>query len=229
MVRSVLVVVAGLGACRPQQTAPTAEATYFPVVQDSLWGFIDAGGQVSIPPQFERAWPFSEGLALVKIGDRYGYIDPDGETVIPPQFTDAWFFSGGLAPVEKDGQWVYIDRSGKTAVEPAFRIESSVLEQGGKPEPQLGRTRVGDFYGYVNPSGDIVIEPRYNQAWNFVEGLARVRVGGRWGYIRPDGSVAIEPRFDLAWDFSGGLALVEIDGKYGYVDPSGSFVWEPTR
>ncbi len=27
-----------------------------------------------IKPQFDGAWPFSEGLAAVKIGDKYGYI-----------------------------------------------------------------------------------------------------------------------------------------------------------
>ena len=226
------VVTLGFSSCQSgTDSAPdstTSETVFFPVVQDGMWGFIDVSGQVVIQPQFERAWPFSEERALVQSGDRYGFIDPTGALVIPAEFTDAWFFSGGLAPVEKDGQWVYIDAKGRTAVEPAFRIEASFLEQNGKPEPRLGRTRVGDVYGYSNPSGDVVIEPQYNQAWNFVEGMARVRVDGRWGFIRPDGSVAIEPRFDVAWDFSHGLALVEVEGKFGYINPSGEYVWEPT-
>lgn len=226
---ALLAVVVTFPACRSEQAPAPAESSLFPVVQDGKWGFIDSSGDLAIAPGFERAWPFYDGLALVRSDGLYGYIDRAGHVVIPPRFTDAWYFSGGLAPVEKDGQWVYIDQSGNTAIEPEYRIESSFLESNGKPEPKLGRTRVGEVYGYRNPSGEMVIEPRYNQAWNFVEGLARVRVDGRWGFIRPDGSVAIEPQFDLAWDFSGGLALVEVDGKYGYVDNSGAFVWEPTR
>jgi hypothetical protein len=228
-----LLTACALSACQSQTDhaadATSSKVSYFPVVQDSLWGFIDAVGTVVIEPRFERAWPFSEGLALVRSEGRYGYVDSAGAFTIPAQFSDAWFFSGGLAPVERDGQWVYIDATGQTAVEPAYRIESSFLEEDGKPEPPLGRTRVGEMYGYVNTSGDMVIEPQYNQAWNFVEGMARVRVDGKWGFIRPDGSVAIAPEFDLAWDFSGGLALVEIDGRYGYIDTSGAYVWEPSR
>ena len=228
----VILAVALLG-CRSEKTpadvSSSTETAYFPVVRDGQWGFIDSTGQLVIEPAFERAWRFSEGRALVQSDDRYGYIDETGAVVIAAEFTDAWFFSGGLAPVEKDGQWVYIDREGQVAVQPEYRIESSFLEEDGKPEPPLGRTRVGEVYGYSNAAGEMVIEPQYNQAWNFVEGMARVRVDGRWGFIGPDGKVAIEPQFDLAWDFSNGLALVEKEGMFGYIDASGTYVWEPTR
>ncbi len=221
-----------LAACRTkEQAAPPAEAPspLFPVSQGGVWGFIDSTGSVTIEPQFARAWPFSEGRALVKVGERYGFIDRSGALAVPARYTDAWFFSNGLAPVESDGEWVYIDRDGNVAVRPNFKLEASFLEEDGEPRPELGRVRVGTTYGYVNSAGDVVIEPQYNQAWNFVEGMARVKIGGKWGYIDPAGRLAIEPAFDLAWDFSNGLALVAVDGKYGYVDKSGQYVWEPTR
>lgn len=33
-----------------------------------------------IDPQFEDAWPFSEGLALVEVGGKWGYVDKRGES-----------------------------------------------------------------------------------------------------------------------------------------------------
>jgi hypothetical protein len=39
------------------------------------WGFIDKTGNIVIQPQFDEIFGgFSEGLALVRIGDKLGYI-----------------------------------------------------------------------------------------------------------------------------------------------------------
>jgi len=39
---------------------------------------------MSIPAQFDRADPFSGGLARVKIGRKYGYIDRNGKYIWEP-------------------------------------------------------------------------------------------------------------------------------------------------
>jgi len=38
-------------------------------------------GEFVINPQFDFALPFSEGLAVVKIGDRVTYIDKNGRDI----------------------------------------------------------------------------------------------------------------------------------------------------
>ena len=64
-----------------------------------LFEFINYQGETVIPAIFDKAFPFSEGLAAVKMGGSYGYINRSGEQVIPPQFSLASKFSEGLAPV----------------------------------------------------------------------------------------------------------------------------------
>ncbi|HDS29982.1 MAG TPA: WG repeat-containing protein, partial [Firmicutes bacterium] len=49
-------------------------------------GFIDKTGQYVINPQFDFAFDFSEGLAPVKIAEKWGFIDKTGQFVINPQF-----------------------------------------------------------------------------------------------------------------------------------------------
>ncbi|PSO65063.1 MAG: hypothetical protein BRC36_04695 [Cyanobacteria bacterium QH_2_48_84] len=49
-------------------------------------GYIDKTGEIVINRQFDYAGEFSEGLAMVKVGDKWGYIDKTGEMVINPQF-----------------------------------------------------------------------------------------------------------------------------------------------
>ena len=63
---------------------------------------------------------------------------------------------------------------------------------------------VGGRWGFVNKSGEIVINPQFDRAEGFAEGLAPVKMG-RWGYVDPAGKVAINPQFDRADSFSEGL------------------------
>ena len=61
-------------------------------------------GTIVINPQFDYAESFSDGLAVVRMGDdyrtgKYGFIDKTGAFVINPQFDVAWKFSEGLARV----------------------------------------------------------------------------------------------------------------------------------
>jgi hypothetical protein len=50
------------------------------------YGFIERTGMFAIPPQYEDAFVFSEGLARVQVNGKVGFIDRTGVFVIPPQF-----------------------------------------------------------------------------------------------------------------------------------------------
>jgi hypothetical protein len=201
-------------------------AGLFPIRQDSLWGFIDRTGEVAIAPQFDRAWRFSEGRALIRDGRRYGFIDTTGAVVVAPQFADAWHFSDGVAPVQTDSLWGFIDRSGEIVVAPQFDLAPGVVEEGPPGDAAFRRAQVDGQYGYRNEDGELVIQPRFDQAWTFSGGLARVRKDGRWGFINRRGEVVIDPQFAQAWDFRQGLARVQTpDGRIAYVDTTGAVVW----
>ena len=89
------------------------------------------------------------------------------------------------------------------------------------------KENVNGKYGFIDENGNWVIEPQFDDAFDFSEGLAIVEVEGKWGYIRPDGTWAIKPQFDVACDFSEGLAMVEVEGKWGYIRPDGTWAIEP--
>jgi len=92
--------------------------------------------------------------------------------------------------------------------------------------------------GYIDRTCKMVINPQFDYADDFSEGLAGVNIGGirgkyglveggKWGYIDKSGKFVIMPQFDFAWDFSEGLAGVKIGGKWGYIDKSGEIVIKP--
>ena len=82
---------------RSWRCVPLLPALYCVVI---LAACSDKQGTVVIKPQFDDALFFSEGLAIVKVGDKWGYIDKRGIVVIKPQFDNAWPFSEGLAHVK---------------------------------------------------------------------------------------------------------------------------------
>ncbi len=69
------------------------------ICQDGLIGFIDQSGTLAVAPRYEAAGCFAEGLAPVKIKDKYGYINKTGDLVIEPKFDEARSFSDGAAIV----------------------------------------------------------------------------------------------------------------------------------
>ncbi len=75
--------------------------------------FVDhSGTPVISAPAFTDAHSFSEGLAAVKVGDRFGYLNTRGEMAIEPQFVVATPFSDGLAVVETADAWGVINADG---------------------------------------------------------------------------------------------------------------------
>jgi hypothetical protein len=76
-------------------------------------------------------------------------------------------------------------------------------------------------WGYVNADHCWVIEPRFDSAFQFKEGLAGVRIGNRWGFIDQAGRTAISLQHQSVGSFSEGLASVRIDGRWGFVDRVG--------
>ena len=62
-----------------------------------------------------------------------------------------------------------------------------------------------------------MIEPQFDGAGNFSEGMAGVEKDGKIGYINKEGKIVIEPQFDYADGFSEGMARVKKIGKWGFI------------
>lgn len=93
--------------------------------------------------------------------------------------------------------------------------------------------KVGDVWGYIDKTGEIVVEPQYLNAYGYSEGLASVCFDDKWGFINEEGKMVIPPQFDNPAYFLNDVAFVEKDGKLGIIDRSGhvvcDFKYEPTE
>ncbi len=150
------------------------------------------------------------------IGGLWGYRNGAGREVTPAIYTAAHSFSEGVAVVCIHGRWQAIDTAGHVVLDfPGYSVVKPFSEG-------LAAACSGDGrWGYISREGAAAVEPRYEMAGTFREGLALVRSGGRYGYIDRTGHWAIRPVFDYATGFRNGRAMVECNGGMFEIGPDG--------
>jgi hypothetical protein len=214
-------VVASTAAAAEPAGAP-APAPLFRVRQGGLWGYIDAAGRLAIPPRFDRAEPFSEGLAAVELDGRHGWIDRTGALVLAPPFLPAGTlhrpFSGGLAAVRVGQRYGYVDRAGALAI-PARYTTAEDFSEG------LAMVCDPDACGYVDRTGRGVLGPGFMGGQPVREGLAvavlAMSMGRQRVALYDVGGGRLGADFEGAGARSGGLVPVRTGGRWGYLDAAG--------
>ncbi|MEG1609085.1 MAG: WG repeat-containing protein, partial [Clostridia bacterium] len=97
------------------------------------------------------------------------------------------------------------------------------------PESIVKFCRQGKW-GYKDWKGNVLIQPTFDEAYSFYEGMACVERAGKLGFINAKGEVVIDFVYDTATSFSEGFASVTKDEKTGYIDKDGKqvidFVYE---
>ncbi|MET8302780.1 WG repeat-containing protein [Micromonospora sp. NPDC005223] len=97
----------------------------------SRWMAVDRMNIVKIPPGYEEARPFRNGLAAVRQNGGWGAVNLAGEVVVPTRYhrigmppvdgrVADGFTADGLAVVELAGRRGVVDRTGRVVVAPAY-------------------------------------------------------------------------------------------------------------
>ncbi len=196
-------------------------------------GFINKQGKIAIIPQFslrtDEVGNFSEGLAHVKIGEKFGYIDKNGQTVIEPKYDWAEPFSEGLARVKEYSKkgLGFIDKKGNYVLEPVYRNVGKKFSEG-----LVSFQSTDNKWGYMDKKGSQIIKPQFAQAENFKNGIARVESQKDSGYeylfINKKGNLVIDFKFENPADFyENALNVKDKNGKWGYLDKDGNWFIKP--
>jgi hypothetical protein len=84
--------------------------------------------------------------------------------------------------------------------------------------------KAGDLWGYMNTTGECVINPQFHETMDFSEKFAAVKLNNKWGFINRNGIFEINPQYDGAKDFCGKLAPVKKDNEWGFINNKGELV-----
>lgn len=111
---------------------------------------------------------------------------------------------------------------------PEVYSEESAIEELCSFHEGFSRIKIHGRWGFINKSGQMVIEPQFEEVRNFHEGLAEVKIDEKWGFIDTQGVLRIPAKFVTTWPFSEGLAVVhEQGGKAGYINTKGEWAIPP--
>jgi hypothetical protein len=180
----------------PCSITPTVVGKDLPgQMTDCKFAFIDKSGAL-IAKGYDGAKDFSEGLAPVKVDEKWGFIDKKGRMVVEPKFDGAESFSDGMARVKLGELWGYIDHTGTLVI--GFQYEEAEdFADGLAPVGSWSNwPEDGEFY-YIDKRGIQAIPEKFERASHFFKGLAHVRLKPKknqkegdpevFAYINPSG------------------------------------------
>ena len=163
--------------------------------------YLDRDGKIAVRVPLEgrngtytRGTAFSDGLAAVRIGKNWGYIDKRGIIVIPPQYAKAVPFRQGHACVEVHRVIDHVGRvtrflmnSSGVRVKKIPWVTSGGFSEGLVPIGSWQKEERRSVYGYMNTRGEVAIQPEFDGALPFQNGLGRVKYKDRDAYVDKQG------------------------------------------
>lgn len=209
---------------------------------DDTRAFIDRFGKTVFKPRYSYGNPHECNAGLVWVQpDRFVHcVDSLGRSAFPDSFYDAGDFHEGLALVNtKDARnsdvlpsWCFIDRNGTMVIGARFSGAGgyargfseglAAVAVGGEVVHERESHITGLRWGYVDRTGEMVIEARYDVVYDFHCGRALVNTGTDYAFVNHSGERVLESRALGATEFSEGLcAALDSSGEYGYIDTLG--------
>lgn len=189
------------------------------------------GDEWLVEPIYEYGSEFKNGMAMVRLNGLFGFINTEGQLVVPTIYNSCSSFGGDGLATAKMGETTYlIDKCGhQFADREEYNADKTLRQLDVKRKSVYA---AGDYVPTKSPDGkwgyrlleDWAIQPRFEAAGDFSEGIAPVRLGGKWGYIGKDGKSVIPYKYEFAALLKDGLARVALMGKYGFIDKNGEVV-----
>ncbi|MDR1048490.1 MAG: WG repeat-containing protein [Synergistaceae bacterium] len=189
---------------------------------DGKYGFLNLSDDIQIPAVYEATKGFSEGMAAVRLDDRWGIIDTEEKWVVSPRYRDLKFFWKGLIPFQSDAElWGLLDVRGEVVLEPKYKDISVSPDRSGPLRLLLGEnpTKIG----YLDENLRFLIDPERSEfnkdSFLFVEeyqaGLAFVYDSEKFIALDAKGEVMFEFPRQIAepyafWDYAEGYYVIKM-------------------
>ncbi|MCY4321195.1 MAG: WG repeat-containing protein [Bdellovibrionaceae bacterium] len=122
-----------------------------------------------------------EGLASIKLGDKWGFSNIESEIVIKPEYEEVGFFSENFAEVKEGDEWGFINREGKKVIRPQYE-EVGFFSEG------FAAVKEDDKWGFINKEGKKIIRCQFDAVGFFRNGEVRALLDGEWLFIDKTGN-----------------------------------------
>lgn len=199
------------------------------------WGYSTVDGDLVIPAQYEKCYPFSSnGLAVIYDDKQRQYhfinlknvrleTDPAKFKIKDGLGFHVSGFNDHLFLVEVNEKWGYMNDEGKMSIQ-------AVYDNGTDFNDGFATVKKGTQFLIVDLKGrEIPVSTPALDVRSFSEGLAPIRtMDKKFGFVNTNGELAIPSQFESVGYFTNGLAWAKtFDKKVGYIDKTGQWVIKP--
>ncbi len=228
-----------------------AKNDYHKILNTRL-GYIDKKGELVIPLKFQHIdgekKDFSEGLAVVKIKDKYGYVNKSGDIVIQPIYSEAYPFNEDCAVVKNRGNFFLINENEEIIFDLLLKfkeqvdnsVESVVVNRN---YTRLFKNKIAvrsyvngkSVLAVFNKKGDLVFRGNFKSIYPLSEGNAIVSVDcdsnkpyvNCYTLINEQGEFLKKRKFASIAQYMKGLYIVQDSKsfKYGIIDEQGDLLF----
>lgn len=200
---------------------------------NDLYGLVTSKGNIILQNKYNSIGKFEDNLACVQVNvlskKLYGYIDFSGNEILPPSYEFIGKRHHKYAVVMKNNLWgLFGIENHQLKIFPNVSFLGPCMENlckinvGGIYDINSKKT-TGGLWGYISVDGEIVIEPIYEQAYGFSDGMAAVKLNGKWGFINSEGIIVVPCEYDeIETSFKDGKGKLVKDDEIYIFDKSGS-------
>ena len=208
---------------------------------NDLYGLVNSNGNIVLPNRYNGIGKFEDDLACVQINvltdnsydkkELYGYVDSLGNEVLSPSYDFIGKRNNKYSVVMKNNLWgLFGIENHQIKKIPNVAYLGPCMENlckiniGGNYNKN-NKKITGGRWGYVSVNGQIVIEPSYEQAYSFSDGMAAVNINGKWGFINVDGVIVVPCEYDkVESSFKEGKGKLIRDRNVYVFDKNGKLV-----
>ncbi len=171
---------------------------------EEKWSGLSSDGKTLFDVDYDEMGTFNSGYAIVanytnkQTKDKvFGYVDKKGKLIVPMEYVDALPFSENLAYVMKEGKRGYLSNK----LDNTGTLEMAITLMGDKVGYNFseGYAAVSNneyAVGYIDTTGKVVIDYRFDEPAEFSEQKAKVTLIGKFGFIDKWGQIIINLAYD---------------------------------
>lgn len=175
-------------------------------------GYINSAGKLKIETDYDSIQEFSDGMAAVKKDNKWGFIDTRGNEVIVPKYEYSYMFDDGVATIYEDSDCYIIDKKGNEILEKDYYKLGFIMDN------KIAMQLEDELVGYMDKTEKIVIEPKYDDAYDFYKGKAVVEIDGKFGYIDEHGKYITDIVYDMIATNRDGKVVAYKEGNWECLD-----------
>lgn len=201
----------------------------FRIKDEDLFGYCDKEGNIVIKAQYDRAYAFADGIAIVREDDEnggnstYSIIDKKGNVLYSQKDFMQNLGEQRVLFQKDNGKCGMLDKNGNEILSATY-ADIDEFTDGLAQVIHHSNGKVG----YIDVKGNEVIEPQYANGFYCYEGVIWVQRysntgDGKWVLIDKKGNEKFELMKNQgpASNYHNGLSLVRGESKYFYLDTKG--------